>query len=220
MVYDDRGARAFAPLAAAFPAAPGRTVTVLTNPTLDVLAERVGSAPPEPAPTRDLFFACHGVFSPDDPVASRLLLDRQETVILLADVLARLDLRGWRSVVLGACETGQARSEITSEYLGLTGAFLAAGASYVVGSLWKAHPLATCLLFERYFARLNVDGQGPRQALRLAQLDLIALSRDQLKTWIAEHLPQVAPETLAADLAERPFADPAFWAAFSVSGAL
>lgn len=220
MVYDDLGARAFEPLAAAFPGSPSRRVTVMRNPPLDQLAAAVQSAPADQGRARDLFFACHGTFEPEDPVASSLLLHRTDVAIPLADVLARLNLRGWRSVVLGACETGQARSEIAAEYLGLANAFLAAGAAYVVGSLWKAHPLCTSLLFERYFSHLDEADQGPRQALQRAQADLIALTRSELEAWIGDRLPGVSAANLISDLQEHPFAGPAFWAAFSVSGAL
>lgn len=60
--------------------------------------------------------------------------------------------------------------------MGLTHAFLSAGASGVVVSLWSVDDRATAILMERFYRGLLVGGLPPAEALRQAQL---ALWRDR-----------------------------------------
>jgi CHAT domain-containing protein/Tfp pilus assembly protein PilF len=79
-------------------------------------------------------------------------------------------------VVLSACETGLGR-EIRGEGLvGLTRAFIYAGATAVVVSLWKVADASTAELMVRFHEHL-LDGTRSRsEALRRAQLDLVEKS--------------------------------------------
>lgn len=56
--------------------------------------------------------------------------------------------------------------------MGLTHAFLSAGASGVVVSLWSVEDRATAILMERFYRGLLVEGLPSAEALRQAQLTL------------------------------------------------
>jgi len=171
---------------------------------------------------RDILFACHGEYLGDQPQSSYLDLGGQ--VVSFSDLFADLDLRGCRSVMMGACESGLSRAEISAEYIGLTSALLASGVRYVVGALWQVSQLATPVLAERYFAYLADEGTSVPAALRRAQLDLIAMDRPALAQWVKERMtplyPELAPAILeqVAAMPERPFAQPVFWAGMQAVG--
>ena len=84
-----------------------------------------------------------------------------------ADVM-QLDLAG-ALVTLSACESGRNEVLAGDELIGLTRAFLGAGASTLVASLWIVQDQTTASLMEKYYGRLR-DGAEPAEALRAAQL--------------------------------------------------
>lgn len=83
-----------------------------------------------------------------------------------------LDLKGCELVTLSGCETGLALSGGGDEQLGLGRAFLAAGASSLVMSLWPVEDNATNELMQLYYRHL-LKGDGKAQALRDAQCSLL-----------------------------------------------
>ncbi|HLH63597.1 MAG TPA: CHAT domain-containing tetratricopeptide repeat protein [Ktedonobacteraceae bacterium] len=87
-----------------------------------------------------------------------------------------LDLRGCELVTLSGCETGLALTGGGDEQIGLGRAFLAAGASSLVMSLWQVEDSATSELMQRFYARL-LQGDTKVQALRAAQCSLLHGSR-------------------------------------------
>jgi CHAT domain-containing protein len=91
---------------------------------------------------------------------------------LLATDAMSLDLPG-ALVALSACES--ARSEVVGgdEILGLTRAFLRAGAATLVVSLWLVQDETTAKLMSEWYGRMR-DGEGQAAALRTAQLELKA----------------------------------------------
>jgi CHAT domain-containing protein len=112
-----------------------------------------------------LHLACHGLFRADNPMFSSLKLG--DSWLTAADALS-LDLPGIL-VTLSACESG--RSEVIGgdEVLGLTRAFLGAGAATLVVSLWLVQDETTAALMEDWYGRMG-DGIGRAAALRAAQL--------------------------------------------------
>jgi CHAT domain-containing protein len=83
-----------------------------------------------------------------------------------------------RLVVLSACETALGAGTVTNapagdDWVGLTRAFLTAGADNVVASLWRVEDLATARLMERFYQGL-VTGRPLPEALAEAQRALIA----------------------------------------------
>lgn len=83
-----------------------------------------------------------------------------------------LELDGCELVTLSGCETGLALSGGGDEQLGLGRAFLAAGASSLVMSLWPVEDDATSELMQHFYQRL-LKGDTKVQALRAAQCSLL-----------------------------------------------
>ncbi len=116
-----------------------------------------------------IHLACHGLFRADNPMFSSLKLSDGW---LSAANVAALDLGGAR-VTLSACESGRTQASGGDELLGLTHAFLSAGARSLVVSLWLVHDTTTATLMASYYGQLNA-GETPARALRQAQLALKA----------------------------------------------
>ncbi len=83
-----------------------------------------------------------------------------------------LDLRECELVTLSGCETGLALSGGGDEQLGLGRAFLAAGTSSLVMSLWPVEDGATNKLMKHFYENL-LKGESKVQALRTAQCLLL-----------------------------------------------
>lgn len=139
---------------------PGAEVRVGEEATLTALRTE--------APGRGaLHLACHGLFRADNPMFSALKL--HDGWLLAADAMG-LDLDG-ALVTLSACESGRSEVVAGDEILGLTRAFLGAGAATLAVSLWLVQDETTADLMENWYERLR-DGERPAAALRAAQLEL------------------------------------------------
>ena len=99
-----------------------------------------------------------------------------EATLSMAEVHA-LELRRTKLVVLSACDTfkGELRSD---GVVGITRAFVAAGAPTLVASLWKVDDAATLDLMRRFYRELLEDKDGDVEgnaavALRKAMLWMI-----------------------------------------------
>jgi CHAT domain-containing protein len=100
-----------------------------------------------------------------------------------------------RLVVLSACETAVGSGLLADvpagdDWVGLVGAFLFAGASNVVASLWRVEDRATAVLMSHFYRELR-EGYLPPAALSRAQ---------------------------RAMLADPDFGEPFYWAGFTMSG--
>jgi CHAT domain-containing protein len=82
----------------------------------------------------------------------------------------RLDLAG-ALVTLSACESGRNEVYAGDELIGLTRAFLGAGATTLVAGLWLVQDETTAELMENWYKLLS-EGVGRATALRNAQLAL------------------------------------------------
>ena len=110
-------------------------------------------------------FACHGIFRPDDPLASGLrLADGWLSARELAAGAMTLD---GAVVVLSACSSGRS-AEHTAEPVGLVSACLSAGARGVVAALWPVDDAVTLELMTHFYGGL-ADGAEPHAALRRAR---------------------------------------------------
>lgn len=113
----------------------------------------------------------------------------QDGFLTLADING-LDLAA-DLVVLSACETALGKEVRGEGFIGLTQAFLHAGAANVLASLWKVDDVGTAELMKLYYTLLITGGHSPAGALRRAQLQM-----RQTKRW----------------------SDPYYWAGFVLQG--
>lgn len=127
--------------------------------------------------TRFLHFATHGLADDRHPELSGLVLSRYDQEgraqdgFLQAHEIARLRLDA-EVVVLSACDSGLGARIAGEGLVGLPHAFLRAGASRVLASLWRVNdPAAPVLMGELYRGMLG-RGLAPAAALREAQLRL------------------------------------------------
>jgi CHAT domain-containing protein/tetratricopeptide (TPR) repeat protein len=125
--------------------------------------------------------ACHGMFIADDPAACGIQLagggKRDHAVIdraadLTAAEIERLSLAP-ELVTLSACSSGVSTLRPGDEPFGLTRAWLIAGASAIVSTLWPVDDVSTWLLIDRLYTLLVPDDEGTpltkAQALQKAQ---------------------------------------------------
>jgi len=143
---------------------------------------------------RVLHLATHGDFRPDNPLFSGLAL--------AGGWLTTLDIFGLHLdaslVTLSACQTGRNVVKGGDELMGLTRAFLYAGATSLALSLWPVEDSATAQLMATFYRKL-ADGWTKVTALRHAQLELIERQRQ-------------------GDAAAQRLAHPYFWAPFFLVG--
>lgn len=131
---------------------------------------------------RILHFATHAVLNPEQPELSSLVLTqvdpegRPRDGSLRAYEIRDLDLSA-ELVVLSACSTGLGPEMRGEGPMGLTRAFLDAGAERVVMSLWDVEDTATKELMSRFYQGVLVDELSPASALRQAQLSMRAEAR-------------------------------------------
>ncbi len=111
-----------------------------------------------------IHLACHAQFRSDNPRFSALHL---HDGVLSVDLVERLGLAP-ATVVLSGCETGLADTGSGDEMVGLVRAFLIAGASRVLASLWPVDDAVTAGFMAHFYGALR-RGQAPAAALGEAQ---------------------------------------------------
>jgi CHAT domain-containing protein/predicted negative regulator of RcsB-dependent stress response len=121
-----------------------------------------------------LHLATHGIFDPDRPEDSGLLLSTTNREGQQIDGFLRLqDIYELRApvllVVLSACETALGRDVQGEGLVGVTRGFMYAGASSVLASLWKVDDAATSELMKLFYTNMLQHGMTPGEALRAAQ---------------------------------------------------
>jgi CHAT domain-containing protein len=143
---------------------------------------------------RAVHLACHGLVNIDQPMQSCLALTKtdDDDGFLTALEVFRMRIPS-DLVVLSACETGRGREVRGEGLVGLTRAFMFAGAPRVVVSLWKVDDQATRALMEKFHAAWKA-GTPAATALRDAQT--FVRSQEKWKhpaywaAWVLWGLPQ------------------------------
>ena len=150
-----------------------------------------------------IHIACHGVFDVDQALRSGLLLapepgGREDDALLTAEEVYGLRLRSGL-VTLSACQTGVSERRPGEELIGLTRAFMYAGATAIIVSLWSVDDLSTGLLMEDFYGRLlGTDGRSPVrpvEALRRAQVALMSMTAREAIERMNERIAQAADPT-------------------------
>ncbi|RSM64710.1 hypothetical protein DMB66_18865 [Actinoplanes sp. ATCC 53533] len=137
----------------------------------DVLAWLTATGAP---PATVLHLACHGVIRADGPASSYLLLSdgtRVSSEELMRAAAARPAGRSPGLVSLAACTTHRA-GRAYDEAVTLSTAFLVAGATSAIGSLWPVPDRATARLMVSFHDHLAAHGRRPHEALRAAQREM------------------------------------------------
>jgi CHAT domain-containing protein len=149
-----------------------------------ILGDKVSQAAMTEIPLSDfryVHFATHGLLKEGAEGTARtgLWLGRApgqeaDAVLTLPEVATlRLDAE---LVVLSACRSGAGELLDGEGMVGLTRAFLHAGARAVVMTLWNVEDQSTVDLMESFYRRLG-SGVGPAAALRQAKLEFIRSDR-------------------------------------------
>jgi CHAT domain-containing protein len=155
---------------------------------------------------RFVHFACHGYLDQRSPLNSALALaippvagqGRDNGLLQAWEIFEQVRLDA-DLVALSACDTALGKEMGGEGLLGLTRAFLYAGARSVLGTLWGISDRASPLLMERFYHHLQ-DGRSRDAALQAAQIDFIR--------------GRVSPRGRAGGDLSHPFR----WAAYQLSG--
>lgn len=124
-----------------------------------------------------LHFATHGFLDEERGGLSILVLagkDEQGQILdpyLYPSDIAALELQA-ELVVLGACESGLGQKIRGEGLVGLTQAFLEAGAANVLVCLWNVNDKATMVFMKAFYSHLKDKKLAPSEALRKAQMTL------------------------------------------------
>ncbi|WP_353932189.1 CHAT domain-containing protein [Okeanomitos corallinicola TIOX110] len=170
-----------------------------------------------------LHFSGDSDFKIDSPLESCLFF-ADEPVTL--EEIFKLNLSKCRLVTLSASETALIDwTNSSDEYIGFPGAFLCAGSTSVVGSLWGVNDLSTALLMIKFYQNLQMK-TTIAVALNQAQIWLRDITKKELLQWIdANQIPLNA--TIKMILRRglhkfpddiQPFHNPLYWAAFCAIG--
>lgn len=125
-----------------------------------------------PARFSFIHFAAHATANRANPLDSALILSRERNVYSLsARDIMQIPLQA-TLVTLSSCRSAGARAYSGEGLVGLTWAFLQAGARNVIAGLWDVDDESTALLMSRMYAGL-ARGVPPEDALRAAQLSLL-----------------------------------------------
>ncbi len=150
--------------AAAVAAAMGTTAVVGPDATRRRLLAALAGA-------RYAHIAAHGAHNEWAPWYQCLFLSPEgddDGRVFAHDIL-QADLRGVELVTMSSCESALGRFDLNDNLRGLPAAFLAAGASAVIGCLWPVNPDAATAFFATLYARLAEDPDR-RAAFRAAQV--------------------------------------------------
>lgn len=140
-----------------------------------------------------IHLAAHGVYDAENSRLSHIALaadEHHDGRLEVGELFDEIDLSGVNLVVLSACETALGERTRGDDITSLTRAFLYAGSSAVVSTLWSSDDAASSVLMEAFYCRL-FGGSSPAKALREAQLELLASEK---------------------------YAAPHYWAAFTLTG--
>jgi CHAT domain-containing protein len=144
----------------------------------DFSATLAKATSPELGKYRIVHFATHGILNSEHPDLSGIVLSLvDEKGQAQNGFLRMLDVWNLKLpvelVVLSACKTGLGQDIKGEGLVGLTRAFMYAGATRVAVSLWSVSDSATAELMTRFYRGMLKGGLKPAAALRAAQVEML-----------------------------------------------
>jgi CHAT domain-containing protein len=119
-----------------------------------------------------LHFVTHGTASVTRPLESAVILSKEgDSYKLYAREIVKHPLTA-QLVTISACEGAGKRAYSGEGLIGLSWAFLRAGAHNVVGALWEVSDSSTPQFMDMFYSEL-AKGRSPASALRTAKLSLL-----------------------------------------------
>ncbi len=153
---------------------------------------------------KTIHLATHGLMEDQYPLSSGVLLNpgQEDDGLLQAHEVLSLKLDA-RLVTLASCRSASGRVSRAEGLVGLSQAFLYAGADTVLASIWDLQDSHSASLMEPFY-RLRYTGMSNDQALRHAQREM---------------LNNTGMELLVTHPVATSFSHPRFWAGYRLIGA-
>jgi CHAT domain-containing protein len=143
-----------------------------------------------------------------DPLESMRAGDRIYDGLISAEEI----IREWKLsaglVTLSGCRTGLGREIPGEGYIGLTNAFLQAGARSLIVSLWRVEDEATALLMGRFYENLTGAYEDKREGYDGTPIPK-AEALQEAKRWL---------RTYTDTSGRQPFSHPVYWSGFILIG--
>ena len=165
-----------------------------------------------------IHLSCHAYFDPQTPLNSGLLLS--DGMLTVKDIFG-MDLDA-DLLVLSACETGLNEQKPGDELVGLTRAFLYAGARSIMVTLWSVSAASTLRLMESFYEKTIKQKMSEAEALQKAQIELMRLTAQDVIDYYGEAKNRLkgSDAPAAHRLLERTIADTRFYTARDFEQAL
>jgi CHAT domain-containing protein len=148
------------------------------NEEVDFAANLSNATKPDLSQYRIVHFATHGFLNSRHPELSGIVLSlvdergRDQNGFLRAHEIYDLRIPA-ELVVLSGCRTGLGKEIKGEGLIGLTRAFMHAGAARIMVSLWDVNDEATAELMRRFYSKLfGREKTSPAAALRAAQVSM------------------------------------------------
>jgi CHAT domain len=163
-------------------------------------------------------FLCHGQADLANPLAGGLVL--ADGMLTVQQLFARPPT-GRQLMIVAACESHMTGMDAPDEIVGLPTALYQAGASGIIAAQWQVDERAAVLALRHFHERFR-DGASPVRALTAAQHWLSTVTQREL---INQHpdlfrfyhpASHATPNPARDD--DQPYANPAYWSAFSYTG--